>query len=460
MGVFVAVSIMLLALSARLLQDPDSHWHVAVGRWIWGRGTVPWTDPFSHTFAGAPWVAKEWLSQLLFFGAYEAAGWRGVVLAAVLTIAGTMAVLFRWLESRLQRTTALVIVLLVVMLSAGSWMARPHVFSFATLLLWTIALTTAAERRTSPPWWALAVMVLWVNLHGSFTIGFALAGLLALHALILAEPDERWPLALRWAGFLALAVLAAFATPYGYRAMLVTVTMFDSGESLPYITEWQPLALDASGVVAIAALIAAVVVLLRRPKENVALLLVVALFGMMMIRHTRFVPLFALVAAVVVTGPLARLAPRLGAAPMEGDAARAPRRWVAALLLLPFALSPFTNPAPSPGTTPARALAAARAAGLDGRVYNDYDFGGYLIEQGVPTFIDGRTDQLFLGGFITETKQAAAASGHERFAHLLDRHHVDWALVAARSSEARHLDALPRWRRLYADSIAAVYARQ
>ncbi len=56
---FVAVLLLLLVMTDRLLQDPDTHWHIAVGRWIWESGRVPWTDPFSHTFAGAPWIAKE-----------------------------------------------------------------------------------------------------------------------------------------------------------------------------------------------------------------------------------------------------------------------------------------------------------------------------------------------------------------------------------------------------------------
>src|SRR5262245_38969960 len=47
-----------------LLSDPDSHWHIAVGNWILAHGSVPTTDTFSFTFAGQPWIAKEWLSQL------------------------------------------------------------------------------------------------------------------------------------------------------------------------------------------------------------------------------------------------------------------------------------------------------------------------------------------------------------------------------------------------------------
>ena len=54
-----------------LLADPDSHWHIAVGNWMLAHRTVPDVDPFSFTFLGEPWIAKEWLSQLLLALAYD-----------------------------------------------------------------------------------------------------------------------------------------------------------------------------------------------------------------------------------------------------------------------------------------------------------------------------------------------------------------------------------------------------
>ena len=58
----------------RLLSDPDTFFHIAVGRWIWAHGFVPAVDPFSSTKLGQPWIAHEWLSGLIFAGVYSAAG--------------------------------------------------------------------------------------------------------------------------------------------------------------------------------------------------------------------------------------------------------------------------------------------------------------------------------------------------------------------------------------------------
>ena len=65
-----------------LLADPDSHWHIAVGNWILQHGAVPTVDTYSYTFTGQPWIAKEWLSQVLMALAYNIGGWGGVVALA------------------------------------------------------------------------------------------------------------------------------------------------------------------------------------------------------------------------------------------------------------------------------------------------------------------------------------------------------------------------------------------
>ena len=47
----------------------------------------------------------------------------------------------------------------------------------------------------------------------------------------------------------------------------------------------------------------------------------------------------------------------------------------------------------------------------DGTVYNEYEFGGFLILNGVKTFVDGRNDQIYTGGFLTRLVGALNAAG-------------------------------------------------
>jgi hypothetical protein len=454
---FLALVAGLLGVSEKMLQDPDTQWHIAVGRWIWESRAVPWIDVFSHTFAGADWIAKEWLSQLIFYGAFAAAGWRGVAALTAIVIAGSFALLFRWLRSRINSTVALLLAGLAFDLATIGMLARPQVLVFPILILWTGGLVEAAARG-SPPWRLVALMTLWANLHGSFTIGFVLAGILAVEAMLAVPRQQRPAAALRWSVFLAAVVLAACVTPYGYRSMWVTATLFGNLDTLKYIDEWQPLRFYWIGILAYGMLISLLLGLALRPRENLFRIIIVVLFGYIMLSHQRFASLFALVAPIIAVGPLARLLPSLAPSVPERRTDLLPRLAATGLLLVALGIGLLKSHEPISSTTPAAALRAARALGIAGPVYNDYDFGGFLISQGVSTFIDGRTE-LFLGGFINGLDAALSAADGTAFTTLLDSRGVTWALVKPDSNAIRHLDALPGWRRAYGDDTAVVYTR-
>ena len=99
--VAAAVYAMLQLLGQRLLNDPDSYWHLVVGQQILATWSFPHADTYSHTMAGAPWIAKEWLSQVIYATAYALGGWTAVVAAA----AAAIALAFGLLATRAARRT-------------------------------------------------------------------------------------------------------------------------------------------------------------------------------------------------------------------------------------------------------------------------------------------------------------------------------------------------------------------
>ena len=78
----------LAAFSPAALGDGDTFSHLATGEWIVAHGAAPRADPFSHSMPGAPWVAHEWLSEVLLALAFRLGGWGGVVLVTGAAAAG------------------------------------------------------------------------------------------------------------------------------------------------------------------------------------------------------------------------------------------------------------------------------------------------------------------------------------------------------------------------------------
>jgi hypothetical protein len=180
------LAILLLANPNRMLSDPDTQWHIAVGETIWRSGMVPHVDLFSHTFAGAPWIARDWLTEVIFFAAYAAGGWSGVTLLAAATIATTYTVLLAALMRRAKVTVAVILVLVAALLAFPQFIARPLIFFLFFAVIWVDTLLRAAERGGPPPLWLLAVVVLWANVHASFTVSFVLAAIIGLEAVLRA----------------------------------------------------------------------------------------------------------------------------------------------------------------------------------------------------------------------------------------------------------------------------------
>ena len=142
---------LLLTLGPRLLDDPDSYSHIAVGRWIMAHGAVLASDPFSFSMHGAPWITLEWLSEVIYAAVYALSGWAGVVALAAAAFALAVGLQTRFLLRELSPTPALLMVMTAVVLSAPHMLARPHVLMMPIMVAWAAALVRCMDRRAPPP---------------------------------------------------------------------------------------------------------------------------------------------------------------------------------------------------------------------------------------------------------------------------------------------------------------------
>jgi hypothetical protein len=92
-------------------------------------------------------------------------------------------------------------------------------------------------------------------------------------------------------------------------------------------------------------------------------------------------------------------------------------------------------------------------------ILNDYYFGGYLIFQGIPTFIDARAE-LYGPVFLTRYLRAISLDDVADFVKLLDEYNIDATLLFPSTRAVGLLDRLPGWERIYADDVAVVHVRR
>src|SRR5438067_244001 len=143
--VFVIIlALGFLAMAARGVHDPDVWWHLRAGQEIVASHHVPRQDSFSYTRYGQPWIAHEWLSEVIFYVIFRAAGWAGLMVAFAALIASTFLLLYRQCAGR--PYVAGLVVALGAMATVPSWGVRPQMFS---MLLAAVFLALLAKARRS-----------------------------------------------------------------------------------------------------------------------------------------------------------------------------------------------------------------------------------------------------------------------------------------------------------------------
>jgi len=92
------------------------------------------------------------------------------------------------------------------------------------------------------------------------------------------------------------------------------------------------------------------------------------------------------------------------------------------------------------------------------RIFNAYQFGGYLISRDIPVFVDGRAE-LYGEKFVMDFFRAIEVKKLDNLTRLLEEHKIDATLLVADSPAAQVLDHIKGWKRLYADDIAVIHVR-
>jgi hypothetical protein len=449
----------LMALSPKVLNDGDTWWHVRAGQMMIARHAVLTADPFSWTFRGAPWFTHEWLSEVLLGGAFNLAGWSGVVLLTAAAAGLTAWLLARDLGRWLGGLPWITLLTFGLLLWTGSLLARPHMLALPILELWTAELVRARAEDRSPRWRFLPLMALWANLHGSFFFGLALIGPFALEALLGAPPAGRWPVVRRWGGFGLAAAAMPLISPHGVWTLLFPLGLVRMA-GLANIGEWAPSSFAGIGPLEVAILAGLFVAFTRPVRMPLVRVGVLLLLLHLALQHVRYDQMLGIVGALILAQPLALAYGQTAGRP-EGR--RPATAWPVGLAATAIALVLVAGriawpvvPKDGP-TAPVSAVAAVPQAIAATRVLNDYRFGGYLIGQHIAPYIDGRADMYgdaFLAAYgrLLDPDRAALT-------RVLDGRHVGWTILVPGTPIARAMDEAPGWRRLRADRWSVIHVR-
>lgn len=446
--------------------DPDVWWHVKTGQMILSTYHWPTTDPYSFTVHGQPWMAYEWGGEVLIGWASRVGGVRGLDFLLIAMGAAVVLALYLFGTLRSGKSKAGFLAAAILLpLATASFTLRPQMLGYLFVTLTLIALELFRQGNRWAAWLLPALMLVWVNTHGSFIIGLGTVLLYWICGLV--EFRKGRIEAKRWSRYerrslsliflLCLAVLPI--TPYGSRLAAYPFSMaFSQPLNVANIQEWQPMPFQALGAQIFLALVLGFFVLqiwldiTWRIEELIPFVGAVALACV----HRRFILLFVPFAVPLFATIAAR---------WLAVYHRAKDKYVLNALLMAGIVAAMVHYFPACAELeakvarkfPVRAIEYLQQHPVPGPMFNDYLFGGYLVDAGYKTFIDGRGDVFERGGVFADYMRLInlQPGGLD----VLRRYQIQSCLIERDEALATVLLASPDWKRVYVDNVSALFVR-
>jgi hypothetical protein len=397
-------------MAARPMIDSDTWWHLRTGQWILDQRALPNVDRFSFTRAGESWYYPGWLSEILMAGLFRLGGLTALNTLFTFLILAAFGLVYLSLEGNaFLKAGALV-------LAAGAseiyWSARPQMFTFLLSAVFFLCLWKFLSGGRNLLWLLPPSMVLWVNVHPGFAVGFIFlliavvgqgAAFLARRAPRPTEMGRRFV----WLSVISLTCLILSGiNPRGWTVLVYPFQTVSIQFLQNYIQEW--LSPDFHLLQAQLFLIlfiltwTAIAFSPRKPEAvDFFFLTIIGYMGFVAWRNTYLLSIVAPAIILRYGDPILRqLLPgwdpdhpvsRLQSVLHAGAAGICA---VAVGISGVLALTPASISRVIAQQLPVRAVEYLNAHPPQGRMFNAYNFGSYMLWNlpDIPVFVDGRTD--------------------------------------------------------------------
>ncbi len=470
---FIILFALLFAMAARVPADSDTWWHLRSGQYTLSQGMI-YSDPFSFTMRGQPWINHSWGSQIILYACWQLGGNLGLALYTAVLATGGMYLVYQMCSGNVYLRAFAVVIGAAT--AAVFWSARPQMLSFFLSALILYLLYLYKRRKIDRLWWIPPIILVWGNLHAGFSIAFILIGGLIAGEVIANLVNREAEHLISWARLRKLVIVALVSVaalvvnPYGLQMLAVPFQTVNIGALRDFIQEWNSPDFHQRQVWPFVMLLLGTLgaVGASRKRLDWSDFLLFSGTAFMALLAGRNIALFAVVATPILTDHLDAILTERGwvLKPVRRPSQRmALVNLLLVILLLIGALAkvllvldPETVATDQATVLPVAATDFLRESDLPGPMFNSYNWGGYLIWflPDEPVFVDGRTD-LYGDEFLRQYLDTAR--GAEGWQDTLDQYGIRLVFVEAQSGLARQLAVDPAWTLAYEDDMAVIYSR-
>jgi hypothetical protein len=482
-------------LAPLMLGDADIGWHIRNGENILSTHAAPHVDSFSATMAGRPWYAWEWSYDALIAIIHKNAGLNGVVAFSAFVIALTFACVFRLARKKgAALGTSLLLLLFCIFASSIHFLARPHVVGWLLTITWFWILdssersTLLAGRADPTPILLPVLMIAWVNLHGSFVMGFLLLSIYFFADILTgykADSENLRANAMSHARMLGAVSLMAGMTsllnPYGYKLHVHVYQYLSNPFLMRHIQEFQKPDFHRAPALSFLFLLGATVVaiIVARARLRWSEWLIVGFSAFSGLWAARNLPVSSMLLTIVVAPLFSRSVEKGNSygwgrfkffqRRFEGiDSYLRGHLWPVVIVILTIAVGlnqgrvfgrQVLNAHFNPDRFPVRAVDFLVQRDYRDPIFSLDSDGGYLIYKRYPeekVFIDDRHDFY---GEVYLKKYLKIIHAEPGWQSALEEEHVNLVLMPTKSKISDAIRQSAGWKTSYSDDTATVFER-
>jgi tetratricopeptide (TPR) repeat protein len=475
------------------IEDPDTWTHLSLGREIVKLKGFPENEPFTFPSLDKPFYNHEWLFDLIFYIAYALFNVHGVIFLKASIVTAVFFVLLK--DSFVQYKNPLVstaVLIFIVFMVRHRFVERPDIVLMLFLSFTIFSLNTFVHEGKRYLYLLPLIQILWVNMHpsivlfiipfGAFIFGGILQGLVnkKYNRTLPFTPSPSQLKTISIIFFLLLAV--SFINPYFHKPFLEPFKLTTSDWFMDEITELQSPTWKhyKSPYLLTAAVMISFVLNIRR--LSMIYLLLVAPFIYLSFSGLRFMFLLCIIGGPIIARNIASL---VAVHSLHSTVHSLWKRLVEGFLIVSILLStvlaisgirPFSDLSKVFGFginydfSPEGALQYLDKRGITGRIFNTYEWGGYITWRDFPkrsAFVDGR-------GYLSEDlleKMGLVSYRPPVLEELYNKYGFESILIkypfvregiseALSESEKDLALSNPNWALVYWDDLSLVYLKR
>ena len=487
--------VITLCLASKII-SPDLGHFIKSGEVMLENKAILQHDVFSHTYHGLQYVNSGWLAQVFFAFCEEMGGFKLFILLKTISLLVTITIIYHliWKMTKHYKISLAFIVFAVV-LGFTNWNIRPQIFIIPIFAFFYSYLYRTEIIKNSLILLFSLLMILWVNLHSSFSLSIILVGIFlfgeAVEKYYYTRSIKDLTKDSRLKRLLVLLIILVSVTlinPYGidiWKDMWANASISQKRSA-----EWQPTMMNNfAGYCFIISLVISGVILKyskRRITITEAILLLAFLFASF--KAGRMIIWWGIVSAPIlaihfcsieaVQKRISRPKKGLESSKLKAQSSKSESECLPlniailiVLLISVISLLPWLRPYHpmktvrtfiNPETNPIEIANYVEREKLEGNMYNNINWGSYLIWRLWPEHKVFADNRLHLVPEEIWKDNCEVHHGYGNWGKVLEKYNVSFVVLSKKDNKRtiEFIEDSPGWKEVFEDEVGAVFVRK